>query len=321
VTRILDLDSLTHTLREYAGNYSSYIEQKLAEQERQWSQWRDQEYEIRRMKQDIAKTKQHSMRVELSTTPRNPGVRRIAKKAAKKAKSREKKLERYTSSDERVEKPKLSWQMKLEFGDAPVSGQAVLTLEQVAVGYGEHVLLRDLNLHVRQGARVALVGPNGTGKTTLVRTIARVLPPLSGHVRLGANVRVGYMAQEQELLDPAQDAFTTIRALAPMSDTDARAFLHFFLFSGDDVFVPIGSLSFGERARLSLACLVAQGCNFLLLDEPINHLDIPSRTRFEQALASFEGTVLAVVHDRYFIQRFATELWQIEGETVVAQVW
>ncbi len=320
VTCILDLDPLTHTVREYPGNYSEYVEQKLAEQERQWGQWRDQEYELRRMKQDIAKTKQHSLRVELSTTARQPGVRRIAKKVAKKAKSREKKLERYIGSDERVEKPKLSWQMKLEFG-APASGQAVLMLDQVSVGYGEQVLLRDLNLHVRQGARVALVGPNGAGKTTLVRAIAGVLPPLGGRVRLGANVRLGYMAQEQELLDPTRDAFTTIRALAPMSDTEARAFLHFFLFSGDDVFVPIGSLSFGERARLSLACLVAQGCNFMLLDEPINHLDIPSRTRFEQALASFEGTVLAVVHDRYFIQRFATELWQIERGTVVAQVW
>jgi ATP-binding cassette subfamily F protein 3 len=125
-------------------------------------------------------------------------------------------------------------------------------------------------------------------------------------------VRVGYMAQEQERLDPSLNAFTTIRNLAPMSDSDVRAFLHFFLFTGDDVFVPVRSLSFGERARLALATLVARGCNFLLLDEPINHLDIPSRARFEQALAVFEGTVLAVVHDRYFIERFATVVWEVE---------
>jgi ATP-binding cassette, subfamily F, member 3 len=316
VTRILDLDPATHAVREYTGNYSDYVEQKLAERERQWSQWRDQEYELRRMKQDIARTKGLAKRVELSTTPGQPGVRRLAKKVAAKAKSREKKLERYIESDERVDKPKSGWQVKLEFGDAPTSGQDVLMLEDVSVGYGENVLLHDLNLQLRQGSRVALIGPNGAGKTTLVRTITGALPPLAGRIRLGAKVRVGYMAQEQESLDSALDAFTTIRNLAPMSDTDVRAFLHFFLFAGDDVFVPVRSLSFGERARLALATLVARGCNFLLLDEPVNHLDIPSRARFEQALAAFDGTVLAVVHDRYFIERFATEVWEVEERQV-----
>ena len=316
VTRILDLDPVSHTVREYAGNYTEYLEQKLAERERQWGLWRDQEYELRRMKQDIARTKDQAKRVELSTTPGQPGVRRLAKKVAAKAKSREKKLERYIESDERVDKPELGWQVKLEFGETPTSGQDVLILEDVSVGYGENVLLHDLNLQLRQGSRVALIGPNGAGKTTLVRTITGGLPPLAGRVRLGAKVRVGYMAQEQESLDPALDAFTTIRNLAPMSDTDVRAFLHFFLFTGDDVFVPVRSLSFGERARLALATLVARGCNFLLLDEPINHLDIPSRARFEQALAAFEGAVLVVVHDRYFIKRFATQVWEVENGTV-----
>ena len=316
VTRILDLDPATHTVREYAGNYSRYVEQKLAERDREWSQWRDQEYEIRRMKQDIARTKDQARRVELSTTPRQPGVRRYAKKVAQKAASREKKLGRYLDSDERVEKPRPGWQMKLDLSEMPASGQDVLALEDLAVGYGEHALLRDLNLALRHGERVALIGPNGAGKTTLLRTLAGVLPPLAGRVRLGSNVRVGYMAQEQEGLDPARDAFTTIRHLAPMSDTDVRAFLHFFLFTGDDVFVPIRSLSFGERARLALAALVASGCNLLLLDEPINHLDIPSRARFEQALSRFEGTVLAVVHDRYFIERFATQVWEVRGTDI-----
>jgi len=316
VTRILDLDPATHTVRDYTGNYSDYVEQKLAERERQWSQWRDQEYEIRRMKQDIARTKDQAKRVELSTTPGQPGVRRYAKKVAAKAKSREKKLERYIESDERLDKPRLGWQIKLEFGDTLTSGQDVLTLEDVSVGYGDNVLLHHLNLQLRQGSRVALIGPNGAGKTTLVRAITGDLPPLAGRVRLGAKVRVGYMAQEQESLDPALDACTTIRNLASMSDTDVRAFLHYFLFSGDDVFVPVGSLSFGERARLALATLVARGCNFLLLDEPINHLDIPSRARFEQALSAFEGTVLVVVHDRYFIERFAAQVWEVENGTV-----
>jgi ATP-binding cassette subfamily F protein 3 len=128
------------------------------------------------------------------------------------------------------------------------------------------------------------------------------------------------MAQEQELLEPAANALETIRGLGAMTETDARAFLHYFLFAGDDVFVPVRDLSFGERARLSLASLVVQGCNFLLLDEPINHLDIPSRARFEQALAAFEGTVLAVVHDRYFIAGFAAQLWRLaDGRLIVEQ--
>ncbi len=319
VTRILDLDPETHTAREYVGNYSAYIEQKLAERERQWGEWRDQEYEIRRVKQDIARTKQQALRVELSTTARQPGVRRYAKKVAHKAASREKKLDRYLASDERVDKPKQGWQMKLEFGGAPVSGQDVLELQDLSVGYGEQVLLSKLDLFVRHGARIALVGPNGAGKTTLVRTIAGRLAPLAGRVRVGANVRVGYMAQEQELLDPKLDAFETISRVAPLSETDVRSFLHFFLFAGDDVFVPVGALSFGERARLALAALVASGCNLLLLDEPINHLDIPSRARFEQALAGFEGTIIAVVHDRYFIERFATEIWRVQSGGIQRQ--
>jgi ATP-binding cassette subfamily F protein 3 len=203
--------------------------------------------------------------------------------------------------------------MKLEFADTPASSRDVLRLEDLSVGYEGVPLLEHLEAQLRYGARVALVGPNGSGKTTLLRTIAGQLEPIAGHIKLGPSVRIGYMDQEQKGLDPALNAFETIRAIAPMGDTEARTFLHMFLFSGDDVFTPNASLSYGERARLALACLVAQGCNFLLLDEPINHLDIPSRARFEQALTGFEGTVLTVVHDRYFIASFASEIWEVEG--------
>jgi ATP-binding cassette, subfamily F, member 3 len=135
-------------------------------------------------------------------------------------------------------------------------------------------------------------------------------------VRLGAGVKLGYHAQEQEVLDPDSTPYDTIRSVAAMDETQTRSFLHYFLFSGDEAFARVGSLSFGERARLALARLVAQGCNFLLLDEPVNHLDIPSRSRFEQAMSAFQGTVLAIVHDRYFIERFATGLWSVEGCTI-----
>jgi len=219
-------------------------------------------------------------------------------------------------SDERVEKPHLTWQMKLEFADIPQSGQDVLTLEDVGMGFDGLALFSSVNQILRQGERVALIGPNGAGKTTLLRLITGELSPSAGRIRLGSNVRLGYYAQEQETLDESLNAFETIRAIAPVGETETRTFLHHFLFSGDDVFVPIGDLSYGERARLTLAVLVAQGCNLLLLDEPINHLDIPSRERFEQAMRAYEGTVMAVVHDRFFIQRFATALWVVEGGSV-----
>jgi len=191
-----------------------------------------------------------------------------------------------------------------------------LLLEDLALGYDGRPLFAGVTLTLRQGERIVLLGPNGSGKTTLLRGIVGQIAPLAGQIRLGANVRVGYYSQEQEGLDDASNAFEEIHCVAPLGETETRSFLHYFLFSGDDVFVPVGSLSFGERARLALAKLVAGGCNFLLLDEPINHLDIPSRERFEQGLAAFEGAVLAVVHDRYFIERFATGLWSVERGTI-----
>lgn len=317
--RILDLNPEKHTIREYAGNYTDYLEQYLNEKEKQMSAYKDQVYEIRRMRQDIARTKEQARQNEEGT--KDSSARRYAKKVAAKAKSREKKLERFIDSDERVEKPKQSWQMKLAFENTPHLGQNVLSLDNLTVGYDpEHPLLCDLNQQVKAGERIILTGPNGCGKTTLINTIIGRLAPLSGQARLGASVNLGYMSQEQELLDPNSNALDSIRAVAPLNQTDARSFLHFFLFSGDDPLRPIQTLSYGERARLALALLVARGSNLLLLDEPINHLDIPSRERFEQALTHFEGTILAVVHDRYFIERFATEIWWADEGKIESQL-
>jgi ATP-binding cassette, subfamily F, member 3 len=321
VGRILDLDPQTLTIREYAGNYGDYLHQYRQEREKQWSAWKDQEYEVRRMKQDIARAKTQAATTErLVKSVRLGGIKtgkdhylRLAKKVAKKAKSRQKKLDRYLDSDERVQKPLRSWQMKLELDDAPHLGKDVLFLEELSIGYPGHLpLLQDINQQAQAGERIILTGANGLGKTTLLRTIAGQIAPVAGRVRLGHSVRLGYMAQEQESLDPQQTPLTTIQQIAPLNQTDARSFLHYFLFSGDDPLRPNHLLSYGERARLALASLVAAGCNFLLLDEPINHLDIPSRTMFEQALAQFEGTILAVVHDRYFIEQFATKIWLLE---------
>jgi ATP-binding cassette subfamily F protein 3 len=332
VTSIIELDTLTHKLHQYDGNYSAYLEQKQAEIEQQWAAYRDQQAEIKRMKQDIARVKAQAAETERAASSIRIGgpeykikgfksyQQGIAKKVAAKAKSREKKLERFVESDEMVERPKAAWQMKLEFRAPEHRSQDVLVLENLTIGYTPDTpLLSDLNLTVRGGDRLVLAGPNGSGKTTLLRTVAGRLPALAGAARLGPTIHLGYMSQEQELIDPTLSALDQVLRVAPFNQTEARSFLHYFLFDGDDPLRPAASLSYGERARLSLALLVAQGYNFLILDEPINHLDIPSRTNFEQALNGFEGTVLAVIHDRYFIERFATRVWQVEGGTVREQ--
>jgi ATP-binding cassette, subfamily F, member 3 len=323
VTRILDLDPISRTMAEYTGTYSDYVIEAQRRHERRWSVWKDQEYEIRRMRQDITRTKEQARHVEITTQSNQPGVRRIAKKVARKAASREKKLNRYLIDEERVDKPERNWDMKLDFTEAANShiSRDVLVLDDLSVGYpGTEPLLVNLNQRIMAGQRVILTGPNGAGKTSLLRTIAGQLQPIADRVNLGASVRLGYMSQEQELLDPQSSALATIREVAALNETETRSFLHYFLFEGDNSLRPIASLSFGERSRLALARLVADGCSFLLLDEPINHLDIPSRTRFEAALSNFPGTILAVVHDRYFIDRFATDVWEVNDQQIDWQV-
>ncbi len=315
VNRVVALDPAALTATSYVGNYTDYVEAVWKAREKQWSQYRDQVIEIARLKRDAQQTMARAVRKENAT--RDSTQRRYAKKVAKRAKAKEKRLERYLENEARVEKPKLTWQMKLEFEDAPAGGRDVLVLEDLAVGYAPAApLLCNINLALRAGERIALLGPNGCGKSTLLRTVVGEIAPLAGRARRGAGVRVGYLAQEQETLDPDADALSTVLAAAPMSETEARAFLHYFLFAGDEVFIPARDLSYGERARLMLAQMAAQGCNLLLLDEPINHLDVPSRERFEQAMAAYAGTVLAVVHDRYFVDRFATGIWRVEAGTV-----
>jgi len=206
--------------------------------------------------------------------------------------------------------------MKLDFLEVSPSGQDVIILENLTKSFGDHCLFKDVNLVLRRGERVMLLGPNGSGKTTLLRIIMGHEAPSAGSARLGASVHAGYLSQEQDNLDWSLSPLQVVRRAAPLTETDARTFLHYYLFAGDQVFVPVGRLSYGERARLALGVLVLRGCNLLLLDEPINHLDLASRDRFERALSSYEGTMLAVVHDRYFVERLASGIWAIDGGTI-----
>ena len=310
---ILELDPETHTIIPYPGTFKDYVHAKIREREKQWTAYKDQQERFARMEAGIRKLSGYASSIERGTV--DFSVRKIAKGIARRATVQRRRLERELER-ERVEKPRQTWQMNLVFEGTPESGRDVLVLTDVAIGYQGVPLMRGGNQVLRAGERVALVGPNGSGKTTLLRVIAGELAPLSGEVRLGTNVKLGYYAQEQETLDPASTPFETITEVAAMSETGIRSFLHYFLFSGDAVFVPVKALSYGERARLVLARLVATGCNFLMLDEPVNHLDIPSRAKFEQAMRAFQGTVLAVVHDRYFIREFATALWAIHDGTL-----
>jgi ATP-binding cassette subfamily F protein 3 len=321
VNRILALDDVTHTLAEYPGNYTDYAVVVDRGLEKQWAAYKDQQERFRKLEASIHKLSNQARGIEQETIHFH--YRRVAKDLARHAVVQKARLERMMAAEDAVEKPSLAWKMKLEFADAPRSGQDVLHVTGLTMGFGERLLFDDVNLHLAYGERAVLIGPNGSGKTTLLRCIAGQLKPWAGEIRLGRGVRLGYMAQEQEsslyiqeTLDPSATPLALIRAAAPLDETETRSFLHYFLFAGDEVFVPVGRLSFGERSRLALALLAVRGCNFLLLDEPVNHLDIPSRESFERAMARFEGTVLVVVHDRYFIERLATTMWSLEDGKV-----
>lgn len=316
VTRILALDDKTRTLRTFSGNYTEYAVAQDRELAKQWSTYREQQARIGRLQDSIRRLTGQAVSIEKGTTHFH--YRRIAKDLARRATVMRRRLERELEGEGEAEKPKSSWEMRLNLDGAPRSGQDVLYVSGLSMGFEERALFEGINLRLRYSERAVLVGANGAGKTTLLRCIAGRYRPWKGEVRLGRGVCLGYLTQEQETLEPDATPLALVRAAAPLDETTARHFLHRFLFAGDDVLLPVGRLSFGERSRLMLALLAVQKCNFLLLDEPINHLDIPSRENFEEALARFEGTVLAVVHDRYFIDRFATTLWLMEDGRVSA---
>lgn len=345
VSQILELDDMTHRVTIYHGDYSAYEAAKARELEHQWATYQDQQIELARLSnaarhlRGIAKFRKGG-KADTNDKFAKAFFANRGKATVARAKTIEKRIE-HLQTDEKIDKPKAGYALKLDFGEMPRSGQMVLSLDEVGHRYQSSVtsyqlpvisnqlpvisnqspgsslqsfLFRHLNVTLRHGERVALIGANGTGKSTLLKIIVGELEPTEGSVRLGANTRIGYMPQEQEILDTTQTPLNLIRSLMPVDETDARHFLHYFMFEQSEVFTPIGKLSYGERARLILAKLVAEKANVLILDEPINHLDIPSRENFQAALDAFPGTILVAVHDRAFIQQFATRVWEMKNQ-------
>jgi len=319
VTRILAFDGDSHTLRSYEGGYSEYAATRAHEQELQAEAYKKQQEYVGRVMDDIRRLKGNASTTERRSTPNDRDAKFAldnktgAAKLARQARARERKLERYLESEERVEKPRQRWGTSIDLGAAPAGGRAVLRVEDLSFGYGKTPLLRDVSFEIGWGERVALVGPNGAGKTTLLRLIEGRLVPDCGSIRLGAGIRLGVMSQEGETLNMAATVLESVLAERAMAETEARAFLHRFLFGGDSVFRRVAACSPGERARLQLALLVLRGCNLLLLDEPLNHLDIEGREQFEHALAAFDGTIVCVAHDRAFLEAFAGRTIDVRG--------
>ncbi|GAX47369.1 ABC-F family ATP-binding cassette domain-containing protein [Pseudolactococcus reticulitermitis] len=280
-------------LEKYAGNYSKYIELKAEKLATQAKQYDKQQKEIASLEDFV-----------------NRNLARVS--TTKRAQSRRKKLEKM----ERLDQP-LTNEKSAHFAFSPAieSGNVVLTVENGAVGYDKAVLSSPINLDERKYDSIAIVGPNGIGKSTLIKSIVGKIPLIDGTVKLGANVAMGYYDQEQRDLTPSNSVLEELwqdHSLVP--EVDIRNRLGAFLFSGDDVQKAVGMLSGGEKARLLLAKLSMQNDNFLVLDEPTNHLDIDSREVLENALIDFDGTLLFVSHDRYFINRVADKVLEISAQ-------
>ena len=293
----ITLDLTKHSLDRYVGNYSSFVEQKEQKLLTEAKNYEKQQKEIAALEDFVNRNL-----VRASTT--------------KRAQSRRKQLEKM----ERLDKPEAGPKSAhMTFHSDKTSGNVVLTVEEAAVGYDDQILSEPINLDIRKMNAVAIVGPNGIGKSTLIKSIVGQIPFIKGEARFGANVEVGYYDQTQSKLTPHNSVLDELWndfKLTP--EVEIRNRLGAFLFSGDDVKKTVGMLSGGERARLLLAKLSMENNNFLILDEPTNHLDIDSKEVLENALIDFDGTLLFVSHDRYFINRVATQVLELseEGSTL-----
>ncbi|HEX6541742.1 MAG TPA: ABC-F family ATP-binding cassette domain-containing protein [Ktedonobacterales bacterium] len=297
--RTIEVDR--HRAEVYPGNYTKYVQLRAEKLERWTKDYEEQQEHIARTEEFIRRYK--------------------AGQRSKEARGRQKMLDKL----ERIERPPVAGKLKFRMGAQIESGQIVLTTEKLVIGYpasargaGVRVALPDMQ--VQRGERIGLIGPNGGGKTTLLRTLIGQIQPLEGRAILGHNVQIGYYAQTHEHLNPHATLLDEIRNASHLSEEGARSYLGRFLFSGDDVFKRIGTLSGGERSRVALAKLTLQGANFLVLDEPTNHLDLPARQVLEEVLSTYNGTLIFVSHDRYFVDALATVVWMLEDGAITSHV-
>jgi ATP-binding cassette subfamily F protein 3 len=294
--KVIEIDQSKATT--FMGNYSDYAVKKEQLRVAAWNAYMNQQREIKHQEEVIEKLKSFNR-----------------EKSIKRAESREKMLDKI----EVIEKPsEVRTDMKLTLTPRILSGNDVLTVEHLSKSFDSHKLFTDVNFEIKRGEHVAIIGDNGSGKTTLLKILNGLVPADQGTFRLGSNVEIGYYDQEHHVLHSEKTLFEEISDDYPyLNNTQIRNVLAAFLFTGEDVFKRISDLSGGERGRVSLAKLVLSNANFLILDEPTNHLDIMSKEILEDALNGYEGTILYVSHDRYFINRTAHRILDLtEGQFV-----
>ena len=296
VTKIVEIEAAQ--MRMYEGNYSAYALKKAQLRDAQYKAYLNQQREIKH--QEAVITKLRSFNRE---------------KSIKRAESRVKMLDKI----QRIEKPiEIDNQMRISLEPRFISGNDVLTVEGLSKAFPGQTLFTDINFEIKRGERVALIGNNGTGKTTILKILNGIVAADTGRFALGSKVQIGYYDQEHHVLHMEKTIFQEISDTYPtLTETEIRNMLAAFLFTGDDVFKLISSLSGGERGRVSLAKLMLSEANFLILDEPTNHLDIASKEILEEALNSYTGTVLYVSHDRYFINQTATRIMDLTNQAIV----
>ena len=295
-TKIVEIDN--GKVSAFTGNYSAYSEKKALLRKAAYQAYLNQQQEIKHQEEVIAKLKSFNR-----------------EKSIRRAESREKMLDKM----EVLEKPvEIDSSMKITLKPRITSGNDVLTVEGLGKSFPPLTLFEDLNFSVKRGERVAIIGNNGTGKTTILKILNEIMPPDTGCFHLGSKVHIGYYDQEHHVLHNEKTIFEEISDDFPkLTNTEIRNLLAAFLFTGDDVFKPIQALSGGEKGRVSLAKLMLSEANFLILDEPTNHLDITSKEILEEALSNYEGTVLYVSHDRYFINKTATRILDLTNQKLV----
>lgn len=285
-TGIIDLEN--HHIRSFRGGYTRYMETKE-------NQDRAYEKAYEKQQEHIRETEEYIRRYKA-------GIK------AKQARGRQSQLNRLV----RLEKPVHQASLRFHFDPPQECADKVLDVLRVEGSYGSHILFKDLTIHIKKGETVGLIGPNGAGKTTILKMITGEKKPDTGFIQLGNNVKMGYYSQEQERLHPKLTVLDEVRDTFNFGEKEARNILGMFLFRGDDVFKTVGMLSGGEKARLSLLCLFLEKPNFLILDEPTNHLDIPTREIMEDAIEAFGGTCLVVSHDRYFLDKVADRILELD---------